>query len=101
MINKIIEEIETSKMLDILFTNMRIPQEEFDDLKQEIYIIILDYDREKIIEMYEKKQLKYWLVRVITNQYFSKYSTYYYKYRKYYEIIDKNNLNKDNNEDEE
>lgn len=88
-------------MLDILFTNMRIPQEEFDDLKQEIYIIILDYDREKIIEMYEKKQLKYWLVRVITNQYFSKYSTYYYKYRKYYEIIDKNNLNKDNNEDEE
>ena len=101
MINKIIEEIETSKMLDILFTNMRIPQEEFDDLKQEIYIIILDYDREKIIEMYEKKQLKYWLVRVITNQYFSKYSTYYYKYRKYYEMIDKNNLNKDNNEDEE
>lgn len=80
---------------------MRIPQEEFDDLKQEIYIIILDYDREKIIEMYEKKQLKYWLVRVITNQYFSKYSTYYYKYRKYYEMIDKNNLNKDNNEDEE
>lgn len=88
-------------MLDILFANMRIPQEEFDDLKQEIYIIILDYDREKIIEMYEKKQLKYWLVRVITNQYFSKYSTYYYKYRKYYEMIDKNNLNKDNNEDEE
>lgn len=85
----------------MLFTNMRIPKEEFDDLKQEIYIIILDYDREKIIEMYEKKQLKYWLVRVITNQYFSKYSTYYYKYRKYYEIIDKNNLNKDNNEDEE
>lgn len=93
--------METSKMLDILFTNMRIPKEEFDDLKQEIYIIILDYDREKIIEMYEKKQLKYWLVRVITNQYFSKYSTYYYKYRKYYEMIDKNNLNKDNNEDEE
>lgn len=93
--------METSKMLDILFTNMRIPQEEFDDLKQEIYIIILDYDRDKIIEMYEKKQLKYWLVRVITNQYFSKYSTYYYKYRKYYEMIDKNNLNKDNNEDEE
>ena len=93
--------METSKMLDILFTNMRIPQEEFDDLKQEIYIIIIDYDRDKIIEMYEKKQLKYWLVRVITNQYFSKYSTYYYKYRKYYELIDKNNLNKDNNENEE
>ena len=100
MINKIIEELETSKMLDMLFANMRIQKEEFDDLKQEIYIIILDYDREKIIEMYEKKQLKYWLVRVISNQYFSKYSTYYYKYRKYYEMIDKNNLNKDNNEDE-
>lgn len=84
----------------MLFVNMRIPKEEFDDLKQEIYIIILDYDRDKIIEMYNKKQLKYWLVRVITNQYFSKYSTYYYKYRKYYELIDKNNLNKDNNEDE-
>ena len=85
----------------MLFANMRIPKEEYDDLKQEIYIIVLDYDRKKIIEMYEKKQLKYWLVRVITNQYFSKYSTYYYKYRKYYEMIDKNNLNKDNNEDEE
>ena len=84
----------------MLFANMRIPKEEFDDLKQEIYIIILEYDRNKIIEMYEKKQLKYWMVRVISNQYFSKYSTYYYKYRKYYEMIDKNNLNKDNNEDE-
>lgn len=101
MINKILEEIDKSKLLYELFSNMNVAKEEFDDLRQEIYMIILNHDANKIIEMYEKKQLKYWLVRVITNQYFSRYSTYYYKYKKYYELIDKNNLNKDNNEDEE
>lgn len=91
LLNKIYEEV--FEMLDDIFKNMCIKQNDLDDLKQEIILIVMEYDREKIIELYEKKQLKFFVVRIINNQYFSNSSPYYKKYKKYYQLVDGNIYN--------
>lgn len=57
---------------------------EIDDLTQNIYEILLNYDEDKIVQMYEKKQLIFFITRIITNQYNSSNSPFHYTYRKYY-----------------
>ena len=42
-------------------------------------------DQDRINEIIEKKQMTFYIARVIINQYYSKTSRYYYKYKKYYE----------------
>jgi hypothetical protein len=99
MLNQIITEIETSGLLRELCENIRVSDNDIDDLMQEIYLILLEYDRDKLIAMYEKKQLKFFMVRIIQNQYNSKTSPFYRKYKKYYKYIDGNFINNENNED--
>lgn len=89
----IINEIYHSNLLDELFNNMGVKQNDMDDLKQEIFIILLEYDEEKINKMYELKQLKWFIIKLIKNQYFSANSPYYKKYKKYYQLIDGNIIN--------
>jgi DNA-directed RNA polymerase specialized sigma24 family protein len=43
-------------------------------------------DEKRIDEIILNKQLTFYIIRVMINQYHSKTSRYYYKYRKYYEI---------------
>ena len=59
-----------------------------DDLIQDIALIILEKPSDFILELYNKKQLKYYITRVIRNNLFSKTSPYYYKYKKYRNAID-------------
>lgn len=101
--NKIIEDIYKSKVIDNLLKNMGVSANDVDDLKQEIAVILLEYDEKKIFEMYEKKQIKFFLVKIIQHQYFSKTSPYYKKYKKYYAMIDGNiiNNNTENERDNE
>lgn len=89
----IINEIYHSNLLNELFKNMGIKQNDFEDLMQEIFIILLEYDEEKINKMYELKQLKWFIIKLIKNQYFSANSPYYKKYKKYYQLIDGNIIN--------
>lgn len=99
--NNIISEIYRKGVIEELLKNMGVPKNDIDDLKQEIAIILLEYDEKKIIEMYEKKQLKYFIVQIIKYQYFSNTSPYYKKYKKYYSILDGNTMNKEEqNEDD-
>lgn len=42
-------------------------------------------DQDKINEIIEKNQMTFYVVRVMLNQFHSKTSRYYYKYRKFYE----------------
>lgn len=96
--NKIIEEIYL--ILEEILKNMNIPSGEIDDLKQEIIIVILEYDKEKIMRMYENKQIKFFCVRIIQQQYFSKTSPYFKKYKKYYQFIDSNAINNEEQNDD-
>lgn len=81
--NNIINELAKEKTVETLCTNMGVEQAYLDDLVQEIYLILLEYDEGKMIKMYERKQLKFFIVRIIMNQYFSKNSPFYKKYKLY------------------
>lgn len=81
MKNRIVKELATNKVVEELCCNMGVEQAYLDDLVQEIYLILLEYDEGKMIKMYERKQLKFFIVRIISNQYFSKNSPFYKKYK--------------------
>lgn len=83
MKNRIIKELATNKVVEELCCNMGAEQAYLDDLVQEIYLILLEYNEDKLIKMFERKQLKFFIVRIIMNQYFSKNSPFYKKYKMY------------------
>ncbi len=56
-----------------------------DDLLSFVIEELYKCDQDRINEIIEKKQLTFYIARVMLNQYHSKTSRYYYKYRKYYE----------------
>lgn len=90
MLKRIIEELYREKVIRSIITNMNVFEGDVEDLEQEIYTILLEYDEQKIIEMYNKKQLKFFIIGIITRQYFSKTSPFYKKYKKYYSLVDSN-----------
>lgn len=93
MLNSIVKSVYEEGLINEIAENLGVSETEWDDFLQEIYLIILQYNKEKIIGMYERGELKYWLIRVCINQYCSKNSPFYKKYKKYYTILDGNNFN--------
>lgn len=93
MLNSIVKSVYEEGLINEIAENLGVTETEWDDFLQEIYLIILQYNKEKIIGMYERGELKYWLIRVCINQYCSKNSPFYKKYKKYYTILDGNNFN--------
>lgn len=100
-VNDIVEEIYKTNLLTELCENIGVTKNDMDDFLQEIYLILLEYDEEKLIEIYNKNQLKFFMVRIIQNQYHSKNSPFYMKYKRYQlkanelteEIIENNDNN--------
>lgn len=99
--DSIVSKIYASGVLDELLKNMGVKENDFDDLKQELAIILLEYNQDKLKEMYDKKQIKFFLVRVIQFQYFSKTSPFYKKYKKYYHFLDGNTPNNEEQDEEQ
>lgn len=95
MITKILNELENENVVRDICVNMRVSPNDIDDLIQEVYVILLEYKPEKIVDMYEKKQLKYFIVGVLQRQYHSNTSPFYKKYKKYYTLVDGNYINND------
>jgi RNA polymerase sigma factor (sigma-70 family) len=59
-----------------------------DDLLHDTILALYDSNKEKINELINKNQLIFWIARIMINQYHSKTSPFYKKYRKYYENLD-------------
>lgn len=58
-----------------------------DDCFQICLLALLETDNAKLNSLLAKNKLKYWIVRVFKNNWFSKNSRYYYAYKRYYEIF--------------
>ncbi|QDP48233.1 MAG: hypothetical protein Unbinned585contig1001_3 [Prokaryotic dsDNA virus sp.] len=56
-----------------------------DDLLSFVIEELYKCDQDRIKEIIDKKQMTFYVARVMVNQFFSKTSRYYYKYKKYYE----------------
>ena len=54
-----------------------------DDLIQDIYVLLLEKDEDLIVNLYNKGELGFYLLKVVRNQLLSKNSPYYTKYIKF------------------
>ena len=93
MVRTILDKIDRENVIRDICVNMRVNNNDIDDLIQEIYMVLLEYDKDKIIDMYNKKQLKYFIVGIVSRQYRSNTSPFYKKYKKYYTLVDANQIN--------
>lgn len=96
MLNRIANE----RLVEDISKNIGVSPKYFDDFVQEIYLILLEYDQEKLEAIYEKGDYNFFLTRIIKNQWCSTTSPFYRKYRKYYEYADENKNNYINMDDD-
>lgn len=97
IVGRIAEEKRVEKIVDNINNIVRNKE----DLIQEIYMVLLEYDEEKLRTLYDNNQLNFFLVRIIKNQYFSRTSPFHRKYRKYYDIINDGDVFENNDDDVE
>ena len=53
------------------------------DLAQMVYVILLDYDERKLVDLWEHNQMNFFVARIIINQYRSSNSPFHKLVRKY------------------
>ena len=78
-----LEQIGEKKLVETIARNMRVESEYYDDLCQEVYVILLTgYTEEKLQEAIDKKQINFIITSIMKNQWFSKTSPFYRQYKK-------------------
>lgn len=85
----IIEEIARGKMVEAMVRNIAHKELDADlsDLCQMIYLILLEYDDEKIIDLWVNNQIQFFIARVIINQYKSYKSPFHTTFRKFRHLV--------------
>ena len=80
---KIIDEISKDKIVEEIVYNIGDRgDEDLKDLIQDIYINLLEKEDNLIETLYNTKQLKYFIIRMVVNNIHSKNSPFYTKYKK-------------------
>ncbi|MBR1575872.1 MAG: hypothetical protein IJ654_05410 [Bacteroidales bacterium] len=59
--------------------------DDLQDLAQMVYIVLLEYDDEKIEDLWENGQINFFIARIILNQYRTSHSPFYDLVRKFRE----------------
>lgn len=87
------------KEFELAFKN--IGKDLWEDLRQEVSLIVLEYDKDKIEDLVKKgKQVfKFWIVRICCNQLHSKYGKMYRLYNQLLVVEDVVKLIKEEEED--
>ena len=81
--NEVISVIAKERMVETAVTNIaKTNSDILNDLSQEIYLDLLQKDEDKIINLYETNQLRFFIVRMILNNLFSKNSPFYQTFKK-------------------
>lgn len=84
---EIVNEIATRKMVESMVQNIAHQSLTADlkDLSQMIYLILLEYEEEKIVDLWNNNQMQFFLARIIINQFRSSNSPFHTIYRKFQE----------------
>ena len=83
--NEVVEKLAKERIVEQICSNIAKSTDCDDtlkDLSQEIYLDLLSKDEEKIVNLYETNQIRFFVVRMVTNNLFSKNSPYYQVFRK-------------------
>jgi hypothetical protein len=78
--NAIVTELYNSREFNDCINKME-PAHLRDDLKSEIVLILMETEEAKLIGLHQRKELKFFTVRIILNQIQSKSSPFYKKFR--------------------
>lgn len=82
----IVEDLARRRVVEEMVSNIaRRPPTTPDlkDLVQLVYVILLEYDPAKIEDLDAHGELKYFIARIVVNQYRSTTSTFYYTNKKF------------------
>ena len=84
---EIIDELSRTNTVEkIIYKLLPTSKNQFDcpdDLIQDIYVLLLEKDDKLIIDLYNKGELGYYLLKIAKNQLLSANSPYFYKYIKF------------------
>lgn len=84
---EIIDELSRTNTVEkIIYKLLPTSKNQFDcpdDLIQDIYVLLLEKDDKLIIDLYNKGELGYYLLKIAKNQLLSVNSPYFYKYIKF------------------
>lgn len=79
-----------SGLVEDITRNIRVTSDYYDDFVQEMYTTLLEYDNKKLNEIFEKNQIKFFTARICLNNWNSKTSPFYCKYKRPLTHIDGN-----------
>ena len=79
----VVEYIARSKLIQecIKVVTGGVWRSEYDDLTQDVLIELLN--QEKIVSLYQRGQLKYFIMRIVRNNIQSNTSRFFYRYRRF------------------
>lgn len=81
--NEVISIIAKEKVVEQIVSNIaKTNSDILNDLSQNIYIDLLMKDDEKIVNLYETNQLRFFIVKMAKNNLFSKNSPFYKTFKK-------------------
>jgi hypothetical protein len=89
--NEIIAKLWDSKEVNEAFSKMH-PVELQYDLKAEVFLVLCEMDDDKLIGMYNRNEIRFFLVRVMLNMIKSDRSTFWKQYRNYSEYDGKEQI---------
>lgn len=82
VINIIAKEHLVERIVNKLLSSSKNPFDCPEDLIQDIYLLLLQKNDDLIVNLYNKGEIGFYLLRVVRNQLLSKNSSYYYTYIK-------------------
>ena len=82
---EIIDQLAREKRVETMLANIakKPVTGTLEDLCQMVYLILLEYDEGKIVDLWENGQINFFLARILLNQYRSTNSPFYKLFRKY------------------
>jgi hypothetical protein len=85
--DEILSEFWGSKSVNEAFEKMQ-PVELQADLKAEVFLILCEMDETKLIGLYQRNELKYYMVRIMLNMIKSDRSNFFKNYRNFVELLE-------------
>ena len=85
--NEIVNEIAKGKMVEQMVQNIahQSLSDDLKDLCQMVYLILLEYDEDKLQDLWNHHQIQFFLARIIINQFRSSNSPFHTIFRKFQE----------------
>lgn len=81
---EIIEVLARERRVETMLENIakQPVTDELQDLVQMVYLILLEYDEAKIVDLWDNGQINFFIARILLNQYRSSNSPFYKLFRK-------------------